>query len=180
MKHLTRSRILVALALGIGAYVFLSGGDDEVSPASSSKGAAHSARQVGEHHAHSERSLAVPTLAMLEHRVDAGTAPQALFASHTWYKPPPPPPPAPIVTQAQSQVVHTPTAPPLPFEFMGRYAPVGQPEVFFLTRSDRVYDVHVGDVIDSMYSVDSFNGKQLVLTYKPLNIQQQLNAEGPQ
>ncbi len=178
MKLITRSRVLVALALGIGAYVVISGGDDEATPASHPKSTVRQVRQGTEHHG--QASFTIPTLAMLQHRVDAGTAPQALFASHSWYKPPPPPPPTPAPIISQKQVVAAPTAPPLPYAFMGSYAPAGQPPVFFLTKADRVYDVHVGDVIDSIYSVDSFNGKQLFLTYKPLNIQQQLNAEGPQ
>ncbi|MBV8852661.1 MAG: hypothetical protein JOZ93_13580 [Sinobacteraceae bacterium] len=178
MRHITRSRVLIALALGIGAYVVISGGEDEATPASHPKSAVRQVRQTGEHH--SQAAFAVPTLAMLQHRVDAGTAPQALFASHSWYKPPPPPPPAPAASLSPKQPPAPPTAPPLPYAFMGSYAPAGQPPVFFLTKADRVYDVHIGDVIDSTYSIDSFNGRQLFLTYKPLNIQQQLNAEGPQ
>ena len=48
--------------------------------------------------------------------------------------------------------------------------------MFFLTRGDRVYDVHVGDTLDDTYSIASFANGQLVFTYKPLNIQQQLLA----
>jgi hypothetical protein len=59
---------------------------------------------------------------------------------------------------------------------MGSYAPDGAAPVFFLTRADRVYDVRIGDTLDSTYSVDGFNGGRLLLTYKPLNIQQQLTA----
>jgi hypothetical protein len=73
-----------------------------------------------------------------------------------------------------------PTAPPLPYQYIGSYKPDGETQVFFLTRGDRVYDVHVGDTLESTYSVDSFNGSQLLLTYKPLNIQQQLIAGGSQ
>src|SRR5579885_3490534 len=138
MIHVTRSRVLVALALGIGAYVVISSGDDEPAPASHPKSAARQARSGSDHH--SQASFAIPTLAMLQHRVDAGTAPQALFASHSWYKPPPPPPPAPAPSISQKPAVVTPTAPPLPYAFMGSYAPAGQPPVFFLTKADRVYD----------------------------------------
>jgi hypothetical protein len=63
---------------------------------------------------------------------------------------------------------------------MGRYAPDGEATVFFLTRADRVYDVRVGDTLDEIYSVDGYNGSQLLLTYKPLKIQQQLAARGTQ
>jgi hypothetical protein len=61
---------------------------------------------------------------------------------------------------------------------MGSYKPDGAAPVFFLTKGDRVYDIRIGDTLDSTYSVDAFNGTQLLLTYKPLNIQQQLSVGG--
>jgi hypothetical protein len=57
---------------------------------------------------------------------------------------------------------------------MGSYAHPGDATVYFLTRGDRVFDVHVGDTIDGTYSVDGAANGQLQLTYKPLNIQQTL------
>jgi hypothetical protein len=57
---------------------------------------------------------------------------------------------------------------------MGRYAHPGDATVYFLTRDDRVFDVHIGDTIDNIYSVDGVANGQLLLTYKPLNIQQSL------
>ena len=57
---------------------------------------------------------------------------------------------------------------------MGSYARPGDATVYFLTRDDRVFDVHVGDTIDNTYSVDGVANGQLLLTYKPLNIQQTL------
>jgi hypothetical protein len=103
----------------------------------------------------------------------------ALFAVHSWYVPPPPPPPAPAPAAA-SLAPQVPVAPPLPFQFMGSYKPDGAAAVFFLTRGDRVYDVHVGDTLENTYSIDGFNGTQLLLTYKPLNIKQELSAGSPQ
>ena len=81
------------------------------------------------------------------------------------YKVKPEPPPKPV-------------APPLPFTYMGSYAPNGAKPVFFLTQGDRVYDVHIGDTLDGTYSVDAFNNGALVFTYKPLNQQQQLTTGG--
>ncbi|HZO21930.1 MAG TPA: hypothetical protein VFB37_05445 [Steroidobacteraceae bacterium] len=104
----------------------------------------------------------------------------ALFASHSWYVAPPPPPPAPPSPSAASLAPPVPTAPPLPFQYIGSYKAEGEAQVFFLTNGDRVYDAKIGDTLDSTYSVDSFNGSQLVLTYKPLNIKQQLSAGGSQ
>ncbi|MGB8326919.1 MAG: hypothetical protein WCE48_05000, partial [Steroidobacteraceae bacterium] len=61
---------------------------------------------------------------------------------------------------------------------MGHYARPGDATVYFLTRGDRVFDVRVGDTIDNTYSVDSATDDQLLLTYKPLNIQQALPLGG--
>jgi hypothetical protein len=61
---------------------------------------------------------------------------------------------------------------------MGSYTPDGSTPVFFLTQGDRVYNVRIGDTLDATYSVDSFANGQLVLTYKPLKIQQQLSVGG--
>jgi len=94
----------------------------------------------------------------------------SLFHTQSWYVAPPAPPPVPVVEVAPPP----PTAPPLPFTVMGSYARPGDSTVYFLTRGDRVFDVHVGDTIDNTYSVDSAANGQLQLTYKPLNIQQAL------
>jgi hypothetical protein len=63
---------------------------------------------------------------------------------------------------------------------MGTYSPDGSKPVYFLTQGDRVFNVRVGDTLDDTYTIDSFANGQLVLTYKPLNIKQQLSAGGSQ
>ena len=105
----------------------------------------------------------------------AATAAEALFAPHSWYVAPPPPPTA-ALEAAKEAVPAKPVAPPLPYAYMGSYAQDGAGPVFFLTRGDRVYDVHIGDILDGTYSVDAFANGQLTLTYKPLNQQQQLTT----
>jgi hypothetical protein len=82
------------------------------------------------------------------------------------------------MSPAQSAALQVPTAPPLPFAFMGSYTSDGSTPVFFLTQGDRVYDVRIGDTLDDTYSVDSFSNGQLVMTYKPLKLQQQLLVGG--
>lgn len=106
-------------------------------------------------------------------RVVAPTHAAALFARHSWYvapppKPPPPPPPPP-----------EPRAPPLPYTFVGSFAPAGDPPVFFLKRGDRVIDAHVGDRLDGIYQLESAAGGQLVFVYLPLNVRQALAAGAP-
>jgi hypothetical protein len=163
-----RSKWLIAIAAGICGYVLL--GPKDTDTAVPTKSAP--ARTLAAPHAAPAVSAATigDALQRLTHRVHEQAAPAALFAAHSWYVPPPPPPP---VVQGPPP---PPVAPPLPFTYMGSYAPAGSAPVFFLTRGDKVYDVHVGDTLDDTYSVDSFSNGQLVLTYKPLKIQQQLTA----
>ena len=174
MNLTKRTKVLIAIAAGITAYVVFAQKDPQTAEP------VRDAAGVRKPHATAlSAHAATYSLLQLAHRVAHQTAAGALFAANSWYVPPPPPP-APVVSAAQTSAPPVPTAPPLPFQYMGSYAPDGEAPVFFLTRGDRVYDVRVGDTLDSIYSVDSFNGAQLLLTYKPLNIQQQLVAGGSQ
>ena len=105
-------------------------------------------------------------------RVVAPAHAPALFAQHTWtvivpvrLPPPPPPPPPP-----------EPTAPPLPYTFVGSYSPAGAPPVYFLSKGEAVLDVRVGDKLDGVYQLESAEGGQLVFVYLPLNIRQNISA----
>ena len=92
----------------------------------------------------------------------------ALFAQHSWAVIPPAPPPAAPPPPPE------PTAPPLPFTFLGSYAPEGQAPVFFLGHGDQVIDAHVGDRIEGVYLFESAADGQLVFVYTPLNTRQSL------
>jgi hypothetical protein len=178
VKLALRTKILVGVAAVIGAYVIFwpsESGTVAVARDSQRTGAGTRARapQVT-----SGRASATEALTLFAHRVADATAAGSLFAAHSWYVAPPPPPAPP--PSAASLVPPKPTAPPLPYQFMGSYAPAGEPPVVFLMRGDVVYDVHVGDTLENTYSVDKLEAGQLYLTYKPLNIQQQLNAGGSQ
>lgn len=177
MNLSTRAKLLTGVAAVIAGYVIFGPKDsDSVEPTRSPSSAAHAhaAQAPG------SSTSSVPlgrTLQQLAHRVVDGSGAGALFAVHSWYvAPPAPPPPPPVVTAPVE--APKPVAPPMPFTYMGSYAPKGAQPVFFLTRNDRVYDVHVGDTLDNTYSVDSFTNGVLVFTYKPLNQKQQLITGG--
>ena len=97
-----------------------------------------------------------------------------LFASHSWYVPPPPPPPPPPAAPV------VPTAPPLPYTFLGSYVKSGDKPVYFLVRGDRVYDVRPGDTLENTYAVGNASRGQLQLTYLPLKQDQWLSVGSPQ
>jgi hypothetical protein len=179
MKAKTRTNALIATALAIAAYVVFGPTDAPIAEV-----ARHSQPLPGGREPQARvapRQSTMHSLLLLAHRVSNSVEAGALFATHSWYEPPPPPPsPPPSMATTESLAPPLPTAPPLPFSYMGTFKPDGAPPVFFLTRGDRVYDVHVGDTLDNIYSIDGFNGSQLLLTYKPLNIQQQMAVGGTQ
>ena len=115
------------------------------------------------------RSSAIKASLSASDRVVKDSAAANLFSAQSWYVAPPPPPPAPVVYQPPP----APTAPPLPFAFMGSFRSEGG-AIYYLTAGDKVYDVKVGDTLDNTYSVDGVKSGQMLLTYMPLKIQQTL------
>jgi hypothetical protein len=172
-----RTKILSGLAAAIAIYVFVGPGEVqtvEVAKSTTKPGVTRVTQSARTH-----RQDPAQTLYLLAHRVSADGSAQSLFAAHSWYTPPPPPPPpppAPQLTAAEEAALRAPVAPPLPFAYMGSYTPDGSDPVFFLTQGDRVYNVRVGDTLNDTYSIDSVTNGQLVMTYKPLKIQQQLTV----
>ena len=174
MNLTTRSKWLTGVAAAVAAWVFFGPKDSdsvEVTGGSTHAAAHPSLATAG--------ATAVLTASRAPHtvgeRVADATAAGSLFAARSWYVAPPPPPP---VVDAPPAPPPKPTAPPLPFKLIGSYTSDGEKTVFFLSAGDKVHDVHIGDTVDNAYSIDSYNNGQLVLTYKPLNQQQQLQLTG--
>jgi hypothetical protein len=173
MEIARREKWLIGAALGVGALIYLT------TPRSSSTvevATTHGAspRAAGQSVA---RSAPPGPLADFAHRVVGDSAAGALFAAHSWYTPPPPPPPAPQPV-AIVRAPPVPTAPPLPYTYMGSWLRDGGQPVFFLTRNDRIYDVKVGDTLDGLYRFEGLSGNALVFTYVPLKIRQTLSVDG--
>lgn len=180
MQLTMRTKLLLLAAAGIGAVVMLGprpgeevvgavdhrAGEHRVSAVERDAGARSPAPLLH------EQALSASTMERLAHRVVDTTADASMFSPHSWYvapPPPPPPPPAPVVTAPP-----VPTAPPLPFAFLGRYLGDGKAAVYYVTRGDRVYDLKVGDNLDSIYHFEGERDNQLVFTYQPLSVQQLL------
>ncbi|MGF6598951.1 hypothetical protein P3T23_003668 [Paraburkholderia sp. GAS448] len=90
------------------------------------------------------------------------------FAASSWL-PPPPPVVVPVVPEVRAA---PPTAPPVPFTYMGQLdAKKAKPQVF-LSSGDRLLIVSPGDVVDEQYRVESVSESDVVLTYLPLNLMQ--------
>lgn len=92
------------------------------------------------------------------------------FSPTSWYVAPPrqPDPPAPVPA---------PTAPPLPFTYMGRYE--DPPKLLvILAMGNKMYTVSAGEVIDGSYRVDRITDSAVEVVYLPLNISQSISTIG--
>ena len=99
-----------------------------------------------------------------------------LFAVKSWFVPPPPPaPPAP--PQAAPAPLK-PSAPPLPFVYMGRMTEEDRVSVF-LVRDERAYIMAEGDVIEGTYKLEKIEPRQVTLRYLPLDMAQTLALKDP-
>ncbi|MGU7769068.1 hypothetical protein ACV229_02650 [Burkholderia sp. MR1-5-21] len=86
------------------------------------------------------------------------------FTASSWL--PPPPVVAPTLPETRPA---PPSAPPVPFTYVGELdAKAVKPQVF-LSNGDQLLIVSPGDVIDGQYRVDSVSESNVVLTYLPLN-----------
>ena len=81
-----------------------------------------------------------------------------LFAKHSWYVAPPPQPP---------------TAPPLPFAYLGKVIDGNRVEVF-VSSADSNFTVKKGDVIDGTYRVEEIAPPIMTVIYLPLSQKQTL------
>lgn len=93
-----------------------------------------------------------------------------VFGGQSWNPPPPPP----TAAELNPPPPPPPTAPPLPFQFLGKAAADGQWEVY-LGRGEQTYVVKKGSLIDGSYRVDAIAPPTLTMTYLPMNQVQQLN-----
>ena len=162
-----------SLALLGGLRLFATFGGAVVEPSTGSLETPRKPRSAGEDSRPGDLTPAAAKLLFaLAHRTSDASNADDLFAAKSWYVAPPPPPPAPVEAAA------APTAPPLPYVFVGSYTEGDNATVYFLTRGDRVYDVKPGATLDGIYSVDGVENGSLVFTYKPLNIRQTLAIGG--
>lgn len=104
-------------------------------------------------------------------RMSAGSA--NLFAVRSWQ--PPPPPPRPV---AAVQDLAPPSAPPLPFRYLGRMEDGGRITVFLGEGAQTVRVVRQGDQL-SDYRIDEISAQGMRLTYLPLQQPQQLLFGSP-
>jgi hypothetical protein len=96
-----------------------------------------------------------------------------VFNPTSWYVPPPPPPVA--VAPENPPPPPKPTAPPVPFTYLGRYDDAAV-QIVMLVKGDQMYTVSVGDTIENTYRVERIAAGSIELTYLPLNIRQSVST----
>ncbi len=74
----------------------------------------------------------------------------------------------------KSKKKEKPVAPPLPYVYMGKMID-NKNQTVFLTRNEKPYVVHSGDLLDGTYRIDSIEPPSMEITYLPLNEKQYLN-----
>ena len=93
-----------------------------------------------------------------------------------------PPPPSPVIVEeapAEPVVVEPPPVviptPPFPFKFAGVQRQSSGQTIYFLIKDNTLYTVEVGQILDSVYSIDGEEGGQLNVTYLPLDRKQTIS-----
>jgi hypothetical protein len=75
--------------------------------------------------------------------------------------------------QGEAQAPAKPTAPPLPFKYLGKMID-GDKLAVFVSRGDETYTLHPGQKVDDAYRVDKVGEESVTFTYLPLKTKQEL------
>jgi hypothetical protein len=114
------------------------------------------------------------TLAVVKDLSPAGD----LFAARSWKA-------APQLATVNEQSVNltpevqVPTAPPMPFQFIGKLSDRSDLQVF-LQSGEKIYVVRKGDVIDETWRIEGISDVELSFVYLPLHLSQTLSVGSTQ
>jgi hypothetical protein len=172
-----RRRWLLVLCVVLTALLVWFAPQDE-EPVSRPKVTVGADRSAGVQSGFTAERLAVAKVASVPMRADQLLRPGRtaiadvpdLFKPTSWYVPPPAPPPPPPVPPPPPPV---PTAPALPYVYLGQIIEDQQVQVI-LSRGNRVVTALVGEVIEKIYRLESATGSLLTFVYLPLDIRQTL------
>lgn len=88
------------------------------------------------------------------------------FTPKSWYVPPPPPP---------VQAPPKPTAPPIPFSYVGKLEEDGGNWTVYLSKGNESFVIKKGDTFDNNYRFDGVENGNLVILYLPLSVKQTIS-----
>ncbi|MBF4559868.1 hypothetical protein H7698_27730 [Pseudomonas sp. p50] len=101
-----------------------------------------------------------------------------LFAARSWKAAPT----LAVVTEQPvnvTPVVQAPSAPAMPFQFVGRLDDQSDLQVF-LQNGEKIYVVRKGDVIDETWRIEGISDVELSFVYLPLHLSQTLSVGSTQ
>lgn len=164
MKPFERWRwIAPLLTLSVGSALWLRGVDHPT------EAAMHAGSQRA---ARAQLPASAEQVALRPRPVAAKTT--DVFVSRSWYVPPPAPPPRAAMPPP------VPSAPRLPFDYLGKIEEATRAPVFFLQKGEKMYAVRAGDTIEGIYRVEGEAGGRLRLTYLPMDFAQAVElGSGP-
>lgn len=173
-----RALIFLIFCLGTALVMAVSGQDDGATPdvVGAVEKKSPTTNQTGTDQ-HKQQADIHFDLSAIKRTVPKNIQTVGLFQSKSWYTPPHQPPANSLPPQLPANSLPPPPTPPsapqLPFTFIGRMID-GNDVILFLSKSNRQYTAKVNDVLDDMYRVDKITDSNAVLTYLPMNIQQTL------
>lgn len=109
----------------------------------------------------------------LQRARNAGEIPD-LFAPRT----PPVPVTPEVVSPEPAAPEAPPSAPPLPFTYLGKLLD-GDKLAVFIARGDEHYSVKQGETLDGQYKVENVTANAITFIYVPLGIRQRLPIPAP-
>jgi hypothetical protein len=171
MKFGARKRwamLIMLLTAALSATAWVRDGD-QATKSEVVEAPARQARSIGAAPVHKQQAAERVHLEKLRILSSAGQADDA-FAARNWRKPTP----KPSLAYKNSVVVAPPpSAPPLPFVYMGKLLS-DEAKAVFLTQGDRNLIAHEGEVIDTIYRVEKLSDAGLTFVHLPTGIQQNL------
>lgn len=152
--RMRRLLLSILLAAAVGLYLF--GAKGPLQPGESAVDAGKAGLKRSENAVGGKAAPAAPMILEIRQRPPA-PSPGDAFETRDWRSAPPPMPvrPAP------------PSAPPLPFAYLGKKFEDGA-WLVFLGSGERVYVLREQDRIDGVYRVDAIRPPEMSITYLPL------------
>lgn len=113
-------------------------------------------------------------LATIKRTIPKNIQNSRLFQSKSWFEPPPPPPSLAANTIPTVPVpAPEPTAPPIPFVFIGRMID-GNVVTLFLEKNGQHFAVKLNDIVDGNYQLVKISENDAEFSYLPMKVTQQL------
>lgn len=161
MRPSHRKIVLFAILAGLLALVIFDPAGAPESDATSSAALlrAESPVNVADATVAASTALKVNGMALPE-RPSLGESRASLFEARSWLPPPPP-----KITVAPAP----PMAPPMPYKFAGKLLQNGQLQVF-LTKGDATISITPGQLLDSVYRVETIDENKIILVHLPSGV----------